>query len=125
MVNAGDFVAPGNPAYTIINPSTMRLEASVPAEALSAIRQGAPVEFSVNGYATRRFIGRISSINPVADPSTRQVRVIVTIPNQGGTLVSGLFAEGRVSAESRTSAGVPPTAVRQRRGTAILVLLQN
>ncbi len=125
MVNAGDFVAPGNPAYTIINPSTMRLEASVPAEALSAIRQGAPVEFSVNGYATRRFIGRISSINPVADPSTRQVRVIVTIPNQGGTLVSGLFAEGRVSAESRTSPVVPAAAVDERGVRPIVVRLKS
>ncbi len=79
MINAGDFAAPGNPAYTIINPSTMRLEASVPAEALSAVRLGAPVEFTVNGYAARRFAGRISSINPVADPSVdeRGVRPIV------------------------------------------------
>lgn len=113
-VNAGDFVSPGGATFTIINPSTMRLEASVSAEALSQIRLGAPVEFSVNGYGSRRFTGRISSINPVADPSTRQVRVIATIPNQGGTLVSGLFAEGRVAAESRTSAVVPAAAVDER-----------
>jgi membrane fusion protein, multidrug efflux system len=124
-VNAGDFVAPGNPTFTIVNPSTMRLEASVPAEALADIRLGAPVEFTVNGYATRRFTGGISSINPVADPSTRQVRVIVTIPNQGGTLVSGLFAEGRVSAESRTSAVVPAGAVDERGVRPIVVRLKN
>ena len=110
-VNAGDFVSPGGAAFTIINPSTMRLEAAVSAEALSQIRLGVPVEFSVNGYGSRRFIGRITSINPVADPTTRQVRVMATIPNQGGTLVSGLFAEGRVAAESRTSAVVPAGAV--------------
>jgi RND family efflux transporter MFP subunit len=124
-INAGDFLAPGNAAYTIINPSTMRLEASVPAEALSAIRLGAPVEFTVNGYATRRFTGRISSVNPVADPSTRQVRVIVTIPNQGGTLVSGLFAEGRVSAESHTSAVIPAGAVDERGVRPLVVRLKN
>ena len=124
-INAGDFVAPGNPTYTIINPSTMRLEASVPAEALSAIRIGAPVEFTVNGYSSRQFTGRISSVNPVADPSTRQVRVIVTIPNQGQTLVSGLFAEGRVSAESRTSAVVPAGAVDERGVRPIVVRLKN
>lgn len=124
-INAGDFLAPGNAAYTIINPLTMRLEASVPAEALSAIRLGAPVEFTVNGYATRHFTGRISSVNPVADPSTRQVRVIVTIPNQGGTLVSGLFAEGRVSAESHTSAVVPAGAVDERGVRPLVVRLKN
>lgn len=113
-VNAGDFVSPGTAAFTIINPSTMRLEASVSAEALSAVRLGAPVEFTVNGYGNRRFVGRISSINPVADPATRQVRVIATIPNQGGTLVSGLFAEGRVASEARTSPVVPAGAVDER-----------
>ena len=113
-VNAGDFVSPGTAAFTIINPSTMRLEASVSAEALSAVRLGAPVEFMVNGYGNRRFVGRISSINPVADPATRQVRVIATIPNQGGTLVSGLFAEGRVASEAHTSPVVPAGAVDER-----------
>jgi RND family efflux transporter MFP subunit len=113
-VNAGDFVSPGTAAYTIINPSTMRLEASVSAEALSAIRPGAPVEFQVNGYGARKFVGRITSINPVADPATRQVRVIATIPNQGGTLVAGLFAEGRVASEAHTSSVVPSGAVDER-----------
>ena len=113
-VNAGDFMSPGSAAFTIVNPSTMRLEASVSAENLAAIRLGAPVEFSVNGYGNRRFVGRISSINPVADPATRQVRVIATIPNQGGTLVAGLFAEGRVASEVRTSPVVPTAAVDER-----------
>jgi membrane fusion protein (multidrug efflux system) len=110
-VTAGDFVSPGSPMFTIIKPSTMRLEASVPAEALSAVRIGAPVEFTINGYPNRRFTGRISSINPAADPATRQVRVIVTLPNQSGTLVAGLFAEGRVASESRVSPVVPAQAV--------------
>lgn len=113
-INAGDFVSPGTAAYTIINPNTMRLEASVTAEALSAIRLGSPVEFQVNGYGARKFTGRITSINPVADPATRQVRVIATIPNQGGTLVSGLFAEGRVASEAHTSPVVPGAAVDER-----------
>jgi RND family efflux transporter MFP subunit len=110
-VTGGDIVTPGAPLFTIINPSTMRLEASVPSDELSAVRMGAPVEFSVNGYPSRRFLGRISAINPAADPATRQVRVVVTLPNQSGTLVAGLFAEGRVSAESRMASVVPASAV--------------
>jgi RND family efflux transporter MFP subunit len=113
-INAGDFLAPGGAAFTIVNPSTMRLEASVSAEDLGAVRLGAPVDFTVNGYGNRRFTGRISNINPVADPATRQVRVIATIPNQGGTLVSGLFAEGKVASEARTSPVAPLAAVDER-----------
>jgi RND family efflux transporter MFP subunit len=124
-INAGDFVSPGTATFTIVNPSTMRLEASVPGEALSSVHLGSQVDFTVNGYGARRFAGRISSINPVADPATRQVRVIVTIPNQSGTLVGGLFAEGRVSAEAHTSAVVPSGAVDERGVRPTVVRLKN
>lgn len=114
QVNAGDLVSPGGALFTIVDPSTMRLEASVPAEALALVRVGLPVEFSVAGYATRRFGGRITRINPTADPATRQVRIIATIPNAGAALVGGLFAEGRIASETRTVPVVPVSSVDER-----------
>jgi membrane fusion protein (multidrug efflux system) len=114
QVSAGDVIAPGASLFTVVNPSTMRLEASVPADQLSAVHQGAPVTFTVNGYPGRRFTGRVTRINPVADPTTRQVRIIVSLPNQGNVLVGGLFADGQVSSETRNSAVVPVGAVDER-----------
>ncbi len=114
QANAGDIVSPGTALFTIVDPSTMRLEASVPAQALSAIRVGLPVEFRVAGYDTRRFTGRVTRINPTADPATRQVRIIATIPNTGAALVGGLFAEGRIASETRTAPLVPAAAVDER-----------
>jgi len=114
QVNAGDVVSPGNALFTVVDPSTMRLEASVPAQALALVRVGLPVEFTVGGYEGRRFTGRVTRVNPSADPVTRQVRIIATIPNVGAALVAGLFAEGRVAAESRTAPVVPIAAVDER-----------
>ena len=114
QVNAGDVVSPGTALFTIVDPSTMRLEASVPAQALSQVRVGLPVEFSVAGYPNNRFTGRVTRVNPTADPATRQVRIIATIPNVGATLVGGLFAEGRVASETRTAPVVPVGAVDER-----------
>ncbi|MDH5235220.1 MAG: efflux RND transporter periplasmic adaptor subunit, partial [Gemmatimonadota bacterium] len=111
MVNPGDVVAPGSPLFTVVDPATMRLEAAVPAEQLGEVRLGAPVRFTVTGYPGRTFEGRISSINPSADPQTRQVRLFVRIPNAGNRLVAGLFAEGRVASESREALTVPRSAV--------------
>src|SRR6476646_2049023 len=48
-VSAGDVVQPGAALYTIVNPSSMRLEASVPANELASVRLGMPVDFVVNG----------------------------------------------------------------------------
>jgi RND family efflux transporter MFP subunit len=95
----------------IVSPATMRLEASVPADQLSSVKIGAPVDFSVNGYPNRRFTGHITRIKPVADPSTRQVRIIVSLPNENGTLVGGLFADGHIASEVRTAPVVPIAAV--------------
>jgi membrane fusion protein, multidrug efflux system len=134
QVNAGDVVAPGAAMFTIVEPSSMRLEAAVPAQQLSAVRVGVPVRFTVSGYPGRTFEGRITRVNPVADPATRQVRILASIPNAGSTLVSGLFAEGRVASESRPAAVVPmlaidergiaPSAVRVKNGKVERVTLQ-
>ena len=111
QVSAGDVVQAGGAMYTVVNPATMRLEASVPADQLSAIRLGTPVDFTVNGYPNRSFTGHITNINPVADPATRQVRIITSLPNASGTLVGGLFADGHVASEVRNAPVVPIGAV--------------
>ena len=120
-VSSGDIVQPGTPLFTVVDPSSMRLEAAVPAEQLSEIRVGVPVTFTVSGYPGRQFVGRIVRVNPTADPTTRQVRIYVSIPNAGRTLVGGLFASGRVSTASRTGLMVPSSAV-DLRGTAPSVI---
>lgn len=114
QVNPGDVVAPGAPLVTIVDPSTMRLEGSVPADQLANIRIGAPVTFTVTGYPNRTFHGSVSNIYPSADPGTRQVRLYVRIPNAGRGLVAGLFATGRVASSTHSGIVVPMTAVDQR-----------
>jgi len=116
-VNRGDVVSSGSELYTIIDPSSMRLEASVPSEQLSAITIDATVNFQVRGYPGQMFAGRIERISPMADPVTRQVPIFVTIPNVEGRLVAGLFAEGRVVQEVKRALVVPMNAVNERGGT--------
>lgn len=110
-VGVGDVVSPGRELYTVIDPSSMRLEAAVPSEALPAARVGATVRFEVRGYPGQRFEGRIDRISPAADPVTRQVPIFVDIPNTGGRLLAGLFAEGRVTEQSRVALVAPMRAV--------------
>ncbi len=133
-VGAGDVVAPGAALVTIINPGSMRLEASVPSGELAQIEVGSPVEFAVSGYPGRTFTGRIERISPAADPVTRQVPIFVSIPNPGGALVSGLFAEGRVQSvvhegivipeNALDTSGPAPTVTRLRGGRAEQVAVQ-
>lgn len=125
FVNPGDVVAPGAPLFVVIDPATMKLEAAVPAAQLAQVRVGAPVRFAVTGYPGQTFEGRIASINPAADPQTRQVRLTVRIPNSGNRLVAGLFAEGRVASDAREALTVPEAAVDRRGLAPAVVRLRN
>ncbi len=110
-VNVGDVVSPGSELYTVIDPKSMRLDASVAADDLSLIKKGTSVDFNVRGYPDQKFAGAIQRVAPAADAVTRQIQVLVDIPNPGGKLVAGLYAEGRVAVEKRQALIVPLTAV--------------
>lgn len=109
---AGDRVDFSKPVLDLVDTRTLQLAASVEAQWLGALRVGRPVSLVVSeqGDTIR---GRISRINPTADPATRQVRIYVEIPNPGGRLVGGLFVSGRAIVREVSSAvAVPRTAVR-------------
>lgn len=110
-VSAGDVVSPGSELYEVIDPSTMRLDASVASDDLSVIAPGKAVDFEVRGYPGQHFAGAIARVAPAADPVTRQIQVLVDIPNPGGKLVAGLYAEGRVAVEKREALTAPAGAI--------------
>ena len=121
--DAGDVVQVGAALFSIVDPSRLRLEASVPAQQIAHLRHGAEVEFTVSGM-DRRITGRIERINPVVDPATRQIRIYVGIPNQDQSLVAGLFAEGRVATDTKKAVAVPLAAVDSRGNTPTLHVLK-
>ena len=113
-VSPGDVVQPGAALFTVVDPSTMRLVAAVPSDQLSMVRVGTDVAFSVTGYGGRDFHGTVTRISPAVDPTTRQVQIIVSIPNKGHTLITGLYADGRISSATEQGIVVPMSAVDTR-----------
>jgi RND family efflux transporter MFP subunit len=118
-VDAGDVVQVGAELYTVVDPRRLRLEAGVPASEIGQLKVGTPIEFLVSG-TDRRVTGRIDRINPVVDPTTRQVRIYASVPNAQQTYAAGLFAQGRVATETKRAVAVPITAV-DTRGTSPVV----
>ncbi|WP_199746845.1 MULTISPECIES: efflux RND transporter periplasmic adaptor subunit [Corallococcus] len=114
QVHAGDIVQPGAPLFTVVDPATLRLEASVPAAQLGQVQVGTSVDFRVNGFADRAFKGQVERINPAVDPATGQVRIYVNIPNTEQALLAGLFAEGRVASQAKEALAVPVDALDTR-----------
>jgi RND family efflux transporter MFP subunit len=123
-VNAGDVVTPGTALFTIVDLSSMRLEASVPSEEVGQLRVGAPVQFEVRGF-DQRFEGHIERIVPQADPTTRQIPIFVSVPNAGGRLVAGLYADGRVITDQAEGLVVAANAVNTSSGTPWILRIRD
>jgi RND family efflux transporter MFP subunit len=123
-VSPGDIVAPGAALFTVIDPRSLKVEASVPTSALADVRVGAPVIFTVNG-SDRQLEGRVTRVSPMVDPQTKQVGLLATVPNAQNALVAGLFVEGRVASEKRVGVLVPEKAVDQTGITAVIMRLKG
>ena len=110
MVQGGDRLGEGGEMFRVVNTSELELEASVPGEAVGAVKVGAPVVLAVSGLESTTIRGRVARVNATADPATRQVRLYVTVPNRDGRLVGDLFASGRVELGQVPGALAVPTA---------------
>jgi RND family efflux transporter MFP subunit len=110
-VSAGDTAAIGKELLKVIDPNSMRFEALVSAENVGLVSAGQPVRFRVNGYGDEEFLGKVRRVNPAANPTTRQVEVLVDFSGTKQPKLAGLYAEGRVSIESHASLTVPESAI--------------
>ena len=113
-VSTGDVAQPGSAIYTVIEPSRLELQGTIPADAIGMVHVGLPINFAVTGYQGRAFRGTITRINPTADALTRQIRIYAEIPNAGQTLVGGLYAEGRIASISKQALTLPKAAICRR-----------
>jgi len=110
-VSAGDTASPGKELLKVIDPSSMRFEGLVSADHIGIVKPAQPVTFRVNGYGEQDFKGKVRRVNPAANPTTRQVEVLVDFVGKDQPKLSGLYAEGRVETESATSLTIPATAI--------------
>ena len=110
-VSGGDTAQVGKELLKVIDPRSMRFEGLVSADRIDSVRLGAPVSFRVNGYGDKEFAGKVTRINPAANPTTRQVEVLVSITDGAANRVSGLYAEGRVEAGSMPALMLPQASL--------------
>jgi multidrug efflux pump subunit AcrA (membrane-fusion protein) len=75
------------------------------------VKPGQPVHFRVNGYGDQEFTGKVRRVNPAANATTRQVEVLVDFVGDKQPRLAGLYAEGQLETQSRSSLTIPATAV--------------
>lgn len=110
-VSAGDTAQLGKELLKVIDPTSMRFEALVSADQVGQIKAGQAVHFRVHGYGEQQFAGKVRRVNPAANPTTRQVEALVDFVGEKQPRLAGLYAEGRVETQSRSSLTLPASAV--------------
>jgi RND family efflux transporter MFP subunit len=125
-VNGGERLGPDAPIVTLVDLSRMELEATVPASDLASISVGQFARFQVDGFGERRFEGKVERINPVAEASSRAIKLFVSVPNADGSLRGGMFAQGAVTlSQSAAAPVIPAGAVFEEAGQSYVFTIED
>ena len=123
--NVGLNVDPATKLFTVVDLSTVWVVADVYEKDLARVRVGteAAITTSAEPDLTRR--GRVGYINPQVSFDTRTAKVRIEVPNAGGELLLGMYANVVLAGASGTSAPRVPRAAVQNVGDRTVVYLAN
>jgi len=108
------------PLMTIADLSTVWVSAEVPEPAVRLIHVGEPVSISFVSFPDESFTGKVTRIGDMLDPQTRTLKVQVELPNPQGRLRPEMFGSLRLLGPRRMVPAVPPTAIIQEYGHALV-----
>lgn len=95
QVNVGQYLQSGDPIVPLQALDPVHVDFGVPQQAVSTLTVGREVRVSAEGLAGE-LAGRITAVDSVIDPATRNVRVQATLANPQGALRPGMFVEARL-----------------------------
>ncbi|MDP9413046.1 MAG: efflux RND transporter periplasmic adaptor subunit [Pseudomonadota bacterium] len=121
----GARVEPGQSILTLADLSQVWVVAEVPELSLGQIRVGQPVEIAFPAYGAETRQGRIDYIFPTLDPEARTARVRVALPNPGGRLKIGMFANLTIGGTPMGGLVVPTEAVISTGRRDVVIVQRN
>lgn len=118
IVSIGDYVTRGARVATVVRVDPMRVELSVPEQAVSLVKIGQTVKISVDAYPGETFVAKIRYVSPSLRADQRALTVEAVMPNQDARLKPGLFATASIQQPvSAPALLVPATAIETVAGT--------
>jgi RND family efflux transporter MFP subunit len=124
LVQAGTSNTSGLPVVTVAQVNVLRLRIPVPESIAAKVRIGDSADVHVQATG-EHFTGEVKRFTDSLDTSTRTMQVEIDVPNANYHLQPGMYADVRLSANSRPNALTVPIEAIQRRDnnkTSVLVL---
>jgi len=126
FVSVGDFVTRGAHVATVVRVDPMRIELTVPEQAISLVKPGQPVRLSVDAYPGETFTAKVRFISPALRADQRALTVEAIASNADGRLKPGLFATASIQQPASALALlVPATAVETISGTSRVYVVKG
>lgn len=110
-ISVGALIEPGDRITSLDDDSVMKLDFTIPAVHLTALRKGLTIEARSPAYGERVFDGRIDSIDSRIDPATRAIMVRAVLPNDEHLLKPGLLMMVTLMKNPRDGLVIPEEAL--------------
>ncbi|MEW9583629.1 efflux RND transporter periplasmic adaptor subunit [Paraburkholderia sp. DGU8] len=112
LINPGQYLNPGDAIVTLQAIDPIYADFSVPQQQLGQLRIGAPVVVDTNAYSGQTFAGKIQSVSPKVDSTTRNVQVEASVDNRERKLLPGMYANVKIdSGPQQRYLTLPQTAI--------------
>jgi HlyD family secretion protein len=120
--NYDEGAMPGDlPVVVVADLRQMKLEAGVSELEAGRLRVGMKARVAVQAKPGETFVGQLAAIAPEVDERNRHFKIEVRVPNDGRTLLSGMYATAHiVEATTANAVLVPKEAVTTRDGKRIV-----
>jgi membrane fusion protein, multidrug efflux system len=110
-ISVGSLINPGTVVTTLDDTSSVKVDFAVPDVNLGVVRPGIPLVATTSAWPGRRFTGKVGSVDPRIDPTSRSVTVRALLPNGEGLLKPGMFMTVRLASEQRAAVVIPEEAL--------------
>jgi membrane fusion protein (multidrug efflux system) len=126
LVSVGDYVTRGARVATVVRIDPLRVELTVPEQAVSLVKVGQPVRIAVDAYPGETFEATVRYVSPSLRADQRALTVEAIAQNRDGRLKPGLFATASIQQPvSAPALLVPATAVETISGTARVYTIKD
>ena len=123
--NVGLNVDPATKLFTVVDLSTVWVVASLYEKDFPRVRVGSEAAITTSARPDLTLRGRVSYIDPQVNADTRTAKVRIEVPNPGGELRLGLYADVVMAGAGGTSAPRLPRKAVQNVGDRTVVYLAN
>ena len=112
QVNLGQYLSAGDPVVPLQSLNPIYVNFGVPQQDAAQVRMGREVRIAARELAGIEFGGRVTALDSVVDPSTRNIQVQATLSNPENKLRPGMFVQAELGlGQSQTVITIPTSGI--------------